>query len=159
MAAMSASIFPAEPADYDDIRQLMVEYSDTFDVRERCYQDLDAELAGLPGAYEEPSGTLLIARGADGEALGCGGLWRLEDGVCEMKRLYVRPAGQGTGLGRRLVEALIGEGRRLGYRAMKLDTLPDMKPAQALYASLGFQPTGRYNANPVPDVIYLELML
>jgi ribosomal protein S18 acetylase RimI-like enzyme len=156
---MTTAISPATPSDFDDIRELMIEYSDTFDVRERCYQDLDAELAGLPGAYAPPEGALLIARSDDGAAVGQVGLWRLDDGICEMKRLYVRPAGQGTGLGRRLVEAVIAEGRRLGYRAMRLDTLPDMKTAQGLYASLGFKPTARYNKNPVPDVIYLELAL
>ena len=156
---MTAAIAPAVPADYPDVRELMVEYSDTFDVRERCYQDLDAELTGLPGRYGAPEGALLIARDDAGEALGCIGLWKLEDGACEMKRLYVRPAAQGTGLGRRLAEAAIEEGRRLGYRAMRLDTLPNMTAAHALYASLGFKPIGRYNTNPVPDVIYLELAL
>jgi GNAT superfamily N-acetyltransferase len=156
---MTAAISPAGPHDFDDFRTLMGEYASTLDVRERCYQNMAAELAGLPGEYAPPSGAMLIARGDRGEALGCVGLWRLDDGVCEMKRLYVRPTGQGTGLGRRLAEAVITEGRRLGYRAMRLDTLPAMTTAQALYASLRFRPTGRYNENPVPDVVYLELDL
>ena len=157
--SMNSSISPAVASDLDDVRALISEYAATFDVRERCYQNLNAELAGLPGDYAPPAGALMIARSEAGEALGCVGLWRLEEGVCEMKRLYVRPNGQGSGLGRRLAEAVVAEARRLGYRAMRLDTLPEMRTAQALYASLGFAPTARYNANPVPDVVYLELDL
>ena len=157
---MTAEITPATSArDILDVRALLGEYAETLDVEDRCFQNMDAELAGLPGDYAPPFGGLLLARRADGEAVGCIGLHRLSDGICEMKRLYVRPAAQGEGLGRRLAEAMIDLARRQGYRAMRLDTLKEMEAAQTLYASLGFRPIAPYNANPLPGIIYLELTL
>ena len=114
----------------------------------------DGELAALPGGYE----TLLVAR-LDGEIAGSVALKRLPDGSCEMKRLYVRPAARGSGAGRALVEASIARARELGYRVMRLDTLPAMDAARALYLSLGFRPIGRYNDNPIPGVLFFELRL
>lgn len=101
---------------------------------------------------------MLVAR-ADGGIVGCAALKRLPDGTCEMKRLYVRPAGRGSGAGRALVEALIARARELGYEAMRLDTLPTMDTARALYLSLGFRPIGRYNDNPIEGVLFFELRL
>ncbi len=157
---MTLEISPAlTKLDVRDVRALLTEYADTLDVQDRCFQNMDAELAGLPGDYAPPEGGLLVARRANGEAVGCIALHRLDDGVCEMKRLYVRPAAQGEGLGRRLAEAVVAMGRALGYRAMRLDTLKEMTTAQALYASMGFRPIPPYNANPLPGIIYLELAL
>jgi ribosomal protein S18 acetylase RimI-like enzyme len=117
--------------------------------------DFEAELATLPEGYE----ALLVARLGGGAVVGCVALKHLEDGVCEMKRLYVRPAARGSGAGRRLVEASITRARELGYRAMRLDTLPTMGAAQALYGSLGFREIERYNENPIEGVLFFELDL
>ena len=146
-------------ADLEAVRGLMSEYGDTLDVRDRCFQNMDEELAGLPGDYAPPHGALFVARNADGEAVGCIALHSLGDGACEMKRLYVQPQAQGRGLGRRLAETLIAEARRLGFRAMRLDTFEAMAAARAIYADLGFRPIAPYNGNPTPGLIYLELTL
>ena len=122
--------------------------------------DLDAqrfieEVTDLPGAYAAPGGALLIARGKDGAVLGCVALRRLDDAACEMKRLYVDPAVRSSGLGRALVDAIIGAARNLGYREMKLDTLPHMRPALALYRRLGFKQIAPYGSHPYPGLICL----
>jgi len=116
--------------------------------------DPEAELAALPGGYE----AILLARDRD-EIVGCVALRPLADRVCEMKRLYVRPSGRGTGAGRALVEASIARARELGYTTMRLDTLPTMDAARALYVSLGFQQIERYNDNPIEGVLFFELGL
>jgi ribosomal protein S18 acetylase RimI-like enzyme len=114
----------------------------------------DEELAALPGGYD----AILVARIEDRLA-GSVALKRLPDGACEMKRLYVRPTARGTGTGRELVEAAIARARELGYRVMRLDTLPEMDAARALYLSLGFRPIERYNDNPIAGVLFFELRL
>ena len=122
--------------------------------REGWFGDLEGELAALPGGYD----AILLARGGE-EIVGCVALRALGDGACEMKRLYVRPPGRGSGAGRALAEAIIERARELGYRTMRLDTLPTMGAAQALYRALGFAQTERYNDNPVPGVLFFELEL
>ena len=102
--------------------------------------------------------TLLLAR-VDGVAAGCVGLRRIGEGVCEMKRLFVRPPHHGTGLGRRLAIAVIDEGRRAGYATMKLDTLPSMAAAIGLYQSLGFRDAAPYTHNPLQGARFMELIL
>jgi ribosomal protein S18 acetylase RimI-like enzyme len=139
--------------DADTLRGLFREYFAWLGP-EGWFTDIEAELAALPGGYE----ALLVAR-LDGEAAGCVALKQLPDTACEMKRLYVRPSARSSGLGRALVEASIVRARELGYRKLRLDTLPRMDAARALYLSLGFRSTKRYNDNPIEGVLFFELEL
>jgi len=124
------------------------------------FQGFEAELASLPGKYAPPTGALLLARSADGRAVGCVALRALaEAGCCEMKRLYILPEGRGHGLGRRLAEAIIDEARRLGYREMRLDTLPSMQGALAIYRGLGFVEAAPYYQTPIAETVFLWLDL
>jgi putative acetyltransferase len=152
-AAGAALISDAGADDADALRELFREYFAWLGP-EGWFNDVDAELAALPAGYE----ALLVAR-LDGAVAGCVALKPLPDGACEMKRLYVRSEARGFGLGRALVEASIARARDLGYAVLRLDTLPTMDAARALYLSLGFQPTGRYNDNPIGGVLFFELSL
>jgi GNAT superfamily N-acetyltransferase len=147
------TIRPATPADLDEIRAMLREYAAWLEV-DLCFQNFEQELAGLPGDYAPPRGRLLIAEGA-----GCVALRAIDGEVCEMKRLYLRPEHRGSGLGRRLVQAIIDEARSVGYRRMRLDTMPKMDSAQRLYASLGFREIAAYRYNPEPGARFLELAL
>lgn len=140
-----------------DARALFLEYKSAigFDL---CFQDFDRELAALPGEYAPPRGALLLAL-ADGRAVGCVALRALDERTCEMKRLYVRPQARGHGVGRLLCDAVIAEARARGYARMKLDTVPQMAEAIALYRALGFVPAEPYRYNPIPGAIFMELML
>ena len=140
-----------------EVRRLFEEYAGSLGFS-LCFQGFDAELAGLPGAYAPPRGRLLLAR-ADDAIAGCVALRPLVEGVCEMKRLFVRPAFQGQGLGRRLAVAIIAEGRDAGYDRMRLDTMPVMTAALGLYGSLGFRDIAAYTENPIEGARYLELGL
>ncbi len=138
-------------------RTLFEEYAASLDV-DLCFQGFSAELAGLPGDYAPPSGCLLLAR-VDSHPAGCVAMRPLEPGLCEMKRLYVRPGFRGAGVGRSLVEAVVDAARTAGHRSMRLDTLATMASAQTLYRSLGFRPIAPYRHNPVPGTTFLELTL
>ncbi len=142
------------PADIAAVGRLFRAYADSLGV-DLGYQGFAAELAGLPGKYAPPGGALLLARDASSLPLGCVGLRALATYVCEMKRLYVAPAGRGRGLGRALAEAILDAATALGYREMRLDTLPDMRDAQALYAALGFTPIAPYYDTPVAGTVFL----
>jgi putative acetyltransferase len=145
------------PEDIETIRTLFREYSAGLGV-DLCFQGFEAELEGLPGDYATPAGRLLVAWDA-AAAAACVALRRLDADACEMKRLYVRPRYRRTGLGRRLVEAVIGDARAIGYARMRLDTLPSMHEAIALYQRLGFRPSEPYRHNPVPGAVFMELRL
>jgi GNAT superfamily N-acetyltransferase len=147
------TIRPATPDDFDDIRTMLREYQEWLQV-DLCFQNFEEELARLPGEYAPPRGQFLLAPHA-----GCIALRPIEDKICEMKRLYVRPEHRGSGLGRRLVQAVIEEARGIGYRRMRLDTMPKMDGAQRLYASLGFREIEAYRYNPEPGARFLELDL
>lgn len=153
-------IAPARlPDDIEIVRGLFAEYIDSLGI-DLSFQDVAAELAQLPGKYAPPRGVILIAREDTGAALGCVALrpWR-QPGVCEIKRLYVRPAARGQTLGRRLAEAVIAWAARAGYECVLLDTLASMQAARQLYVALGFHPVAPYYDNPVPDTWYMALEL
>jgi len=139
------------------VKELFLEYARSLDF-DLCFQDFDRELGSLPGDYAPPAGALLLAVD-EGEASGCVALRRIDASTCEMKRLYVRPAHRGRGIGRMLAERVIDIARGMGYRSMKLDTVPGMEAANALYRSLGFVDTKPYRFNPLDGCLYLELRL
>jgi ribosomal protein S18 acetylase RimI-like enzyme len=145
------------PEDRAPIARLMREYVEALEA-DISFQDFESECADLPGKYARPEGVVLIAWTAD-EAVGIVAYRLLERRICEMKRLYVLPRFRGTGLGRLLVEELVRDARSHGYRRMVLDSLPSMRPAQALYSSVGFKPIPAYYDNPLPGVIYMALDL
>jgi ribosomal protein S18 acetylase RimI-like enzyme len=160
MARADVRIAPAlSRADLAAAARLFEAYAASLSV-DLAYQDFAAELTGLPGAYASPAGALLIAREAGGRAVGCVALRPMaEAGCAEMKRLYVAPSGRGASLGRRLVEAALGEAARLGYGEVRLDTLPDMAVAIALYRKLGFREITPYYATPVAGTLFFGLTL
>ena len=150
------NIVPAATAqDIEDVRILFGEYSGLV-AEALCFQNFDQEREALPGEYAPPGGVLLIAR--DGEApAGCVALRRLDAGTGEMKRMYVREAYRGSGLGRRLAAEVIAEARKRKYARVVLDTLPKLAPAIALYRDLGFRETGPYLDAPTPGALCFEL--
>jgi ribosomal protein S18 acetylase RimI-like enzyme len=142
------------PQDAETVRRLFRAYADSLGIS-LDFQDFDAELAALPGDYLPPAGRLLLAWRGDA-AIGCVALRPLQSGACEMKRLYVSPRARAGGLGRLLATRICDEARSAGYRAIRLDTLPDMAAAQRLYRSLGFRPVEPYTFNPVPGALFME---
>jgi len=134
---------------------LFREYADWLGI-DLSFQGFAAELRDLPGKYAPPAGELLLAHSADGNVLGCVALRPLDGiAVCEMKRLYVRPAARGLGAGRALVSAIIRSAQEIGYAEMRLDTLPMMVEAFALYQRVGFVEIPAYYHNPIPGTRYL----
>ena len=144
--------------DIERARGLFEEYATGIGIS-LCFQNFDQEVKNLPGNYAPPDGRLLLATEED-QLAGCIAMRKLEPGVCEMKRLFLRPAFRGQGLGKLLVESIIGEARKLGYTRMRLDTLPGrMDKAIALYHSIGFVEIGPYCENPVEGAKFMELNL
>lgn len=142
-------------ADIAEARALFEEYARSLGV-DLAFQDFEHELAGLPGAYATPAGVLLLATMIN-RPVGCVAVRGLAADICEMKRLYVREEARGLGVGRALAEAAIAFGQAAGYRAMRLDTLPTMTRAQALYRELGFRDVPAYRYNPVAGTSFMEL--
>jgi ribosomal protein S18 acetylase RimI-like enzyme len=146
------------PEHIEQARSLFLEYGRSLGFS-LCFQSFDEELKNLPGAYGPPSGRLLLARYAD-HAAGCIALRQLQAGICEMKRLYVRPEDRGRGLGRMLVERLIAEARSIGYERMRLDTIASaMQDAIALYRRMGFVEIAPYSSIPIESALWMELRL
>ncbi len=151
-------IIRADAADhYGQARSLIREYAESlgFDLE---FQHFEQEMARFPSDYQPPSGCLFLAAEKD-EAVGCVAVRRLREGVCEMKRLYLKPASRGHGLGRKLAEAAVKAAGSLGYKRMRLDTLATMAEANTLYRSMGFEPIEPYRYNPIPGANFMELAL
>ena len=138
-------------------RELFCEYAAESQL-DLCFQNFEAELAALPGSYSPPRGRLLLSMREE-QLAGCVALREFEEGVCEMKRLYVRPAFRGLHIGKMLARRVIEEAVAIGYARMRLDTLARMRAAVALYESLGFRRIEAYRPNPLEDVIFFELVL
>lgn len=152
-------IFPASSQEHlDQVRTLMLSYVAYLRSRQMEPRRLERELGDLPGIYAPPEGLLLLATWS-GETVACGGLIRLEDGVCEMKRLYLRPVYRGKGIGRALAASLIEGARSLGYRKMRLVTMPFMVEAIGLYRSLGFIGCDRFRDAHVEEALFMEFDL
>jgi len=151
-------VAPSTPRELDEVRAIFREYAEGLGV-DLCFQNFEEELATLPGEYASPRGALLLAR-VDGEVAGCCGLRPLDTAdypnASEMKRLYVRKAFRGFGLGRRLAEAVLDAARQAGYACVLLDTLDDMEAARALYEDLGFEDIPPYYHNPIAGAHYLK---
>ena len=146
------------PAQIAQARELFLEYAQSLGFS-LCFQSFDQELANLPGDYAPPDGRLLLAE-YEGQLAGCVALHKLEVGICEMKRLYLRPQFRGKGLGRLLADRIILEARQIGYRRMRLDTVePMMKDAVVMYRRLGFREIAPYCNNPIVGALYMELLL
>jgi putative acetyltransferase len=154
---MAELIHPDSASLWEAARVLVREYAASLGVS-LDVQNFDEELRHFETEYALPGGAFLLAR-KESEFVGCGAIRRFSAAECEMKRLYVRPAGRKLGLGRELALALINEGKSLGYKRMLLDTLPTMQSAQSLYNSLGFVPTEPYRFNPIVGSAYLKLEL
>jgi len=152
---------PSAPDQLEAVREIFREYAQGLGV-DLCFQQFDRELADLPGEYAPPRGALLLAT-VDGEVAGCVALRPLDNAdypnAAEMKRLYVRKAFRGFGLGRQLTEGILDAARQAGYASVLLDTLDDMEAARALYEDLGFEPVPPYYHNPIPGAHYLKVDL
>ncbi|KAB2872589.1 MAG: GNAT family N-acetyltransferase [Burkholderiaceae bacterium] len=152
---------PQSAPQFEATRAIFREYAAGLGV-DLCFQNFEAELASLPGEYAAPRGALLLAT-VNGELAGCGACRALADvdyaNACEMKRLYVRPAFRGLGLGRLLAQALMDHAIRAGYSVMLLDTLDDMEAARSLYEALGFEEIPPYYFNPIAGAHYLKAQL
>jgi putative acetyltransferase len=158
-AVKGLAMFQAEfPTQIAQARELFLEYAQSLGFS-LCFQNFDKELAGLPGDYAPPEGRLLLVE-YEGQLAGCVALHKLEPGICEMKRLYLRPQFRGKGLGRALADRIIADARQIGYLRMRLDTVePIMKDAVAMYRKLGFEEVAPYRPNPIAGAMYMELEL
>jgi putative acetyltransferase len=145
------------PHHYEMAGVLFREYAAQLGV-DLCFQDFASELKQLPVMYGKPAGCLILVMQGD-RSVGCGALRKLSDGVCEMKRLYIRSEARKLNLGRRVAERLVEKAAALGYAAVRLDTLAQMAPAQKLYRSLGFREIAAYYSNPLSNSVYMELAL
>lgn len=157
---MTLSIIPASTSGHHDIaRTLFREYQASLNI-DLCFQSFEEELAGLPGKYAPPRGALLLAFTDDQAPAGVIAMRPIDNDICEMKRLYVRPLARGHNLGRQLIDRLLAEARSKGYKKMRLDTLTGlMDKAITLYRSYGFYDIPAYYNSPLPNELFLELDL
>ena len=155
---MSLTVLHATTPDHvENARALFKEYASSLGV-DLSFQDFERELTDLPGEYSEPQGCILLAF-HDSDLVGCVALRPLPSDVCEMKRMYVRPAFRRQRIGWVLAQDVIAEATKRGYKKMRLDSLPAMREAQALYRSLGFREIGAYRLNPIKGSVFMELEL
>lgn len=159
---MTLSIRPARsPKEVKAARKLFLAYAESLDF-DLCFQGFDAEMARFPGEYVPPAGDLLLAWHGE-DAVGVVALRRFDDGIAEMKRLYLSDAARGLGAGRRLAEQVVDSARSLGYRSLRLDTATSMKAAIRLYESMGFRRLAGSDAgtgeSDTLELIYFELDL
>ncbi len=147
----------ATDRDIETVRALFQEYAAGLGIS-LCFQGFAAELAGLPGQYAPPRGRLLLAS-TNGQTVGCVALRPIADTIGEIKRLFVRSTFRRQGIGRRLAESIIAEGRGMGYQRIRLDTLPVLSAATRLYESLGFVRCAPYYGTPLQETIFMELRL
>jgi ribosomal protein S18 acetylase RimI-like enzyme len=157
IAASLTVLHATSSEQFEETRGLFKEYASSLGV-DLCFQDFEHELKQLPGEYSEPNGCILVAY-RDSVLVGCVALRPLTSEICEMKRMYVRPTFRGQGIGRILAQDVIKEARRRGYRKLRLDSLPTMREAQALYRSLGFTEISPYRPNPIQGAMFMELEL
>ncbi|HUI29184.1 MAG TPA: GNAT family N-acetyltransferase [Candidatus Acidoferrales bacterium] len=150
-------VLPEEKQFVEDAKQLFAEYAKSLNFS-LCFQGFDKELRGLPGEYAPPSGRLFLAF-LENKLAGCVALRKIDDSVCEMKRLYLRPDFRGKGIGKKMTIEVVKAARDIGYSRMRLDTVPEMKEAISLYRLLGFVEISPYRENPIPGAIFMELIL
>ena len=139
------------------VKQLFLEYTQSLNI-DLSFQNFEEEYEALPGKYGPPDGALILAL-VDGKGAGCVALHKISENICEMKRLYVRDQYRGLGIGKRLVNIIIEYASKMNYQYIRLDTLPTMKKAQALYSSLGFYDIDPYVYNPIEGTRYMELKI
>lgn len=157
--SISFGIHPVRSdADLKDVIDLFYKYVQWLDL-DLAFQNFDDEMAAMPGKYAPPTGELLLARDEDGAAIGCVAVRSLSEHACEMKRLYVLPSTQGTGVGKALVTQVINVAESLGYSEIRLDTLPRMKAALGMYRRFGFIDIPAYYDTPMDDMHFLSLKL
>jgi len=155
---VSLNVLHATTPDHvENARALFKEYASSLGV-DLSFQDFERELTDLPGEYSEPQGCILLAF-HDSDLVGCVALRPLSSDICEMKRMYVRPAFRRQRIGWALALDVIAEARKWGYKKMRLDSLPAMREAQALYRSLGFREISAYRLNPIKGSVFMELEL
>ncbi|MDP1818376.1 MAG: GNAT family N-acetyltransferase [Acidimicrobiales bacterium] len=148
----------AAPADWASAERLIRAYIDSLPFDMSSFQDLDREMTHLSEEYGPPSGRALLAS-VDGADVGFAGMRRFDEGIAELKRMYVDPPCRGAGVGRALAVAAVDAARALGYRRLVLDTVSRMTAAIAIYEGLGFTPIPPYRHNPLPDAAYFALDL
>jgi putative acetyltransferase len=151
------SVLPGDSENVALIHELFVEYQQALGV-DLCFQDFADELSNLPGKYAPPSGELLLIL-LDGQPVACGAMRELGDGICELKRIYLRPTARRMGIARSISIRLIESAKDRGYRAMRLDTLKRLVGATELYEDLGFTYIEPYNHALEEDIVYMERAL